>query len=164
MGGDRVDDLLSSIAAAASWQALRPKAAAPPHFVEVSDGVYILPRPDALASFRLIKHDNTPFDNASLTGRWSFVIFGYTYCPDFCPTTLSVFTQVHGLLAQQPDVMRDLQFVMVSVDPARDTPALLKDYVPQFHRDFVGVTGDPACDRAPGRLGGCGLQQGARRR
>ncbi len=118
--------VLSSIAAAASWQALWPKAAAPPHFVEVSDGVYILPRPDALASFRLTKHDNTPFDNASLTGRWSFVIFGYTYCPDFCPSTLSVFTQVQGLLAQQPDVMRDLQFVMVSVDPARDTPALLE--------------------------------------
>jgi protein SCO1/2 len=137
--------LLVVVASLLAWQARRAQpAAAQPHFVELAEGVYILPKPDALAAFRLVNHDGAPFDNASLQGRWSFVVFGYTFCPDFCPTTLAEFAHTHRLLAQHSEGVRDVQFLMVSVDPARDTPQLLQRYVPQFNRDFIGVTGDAA--------------------
>src|SRR5262245_49059367 len=83
-------------AAAAAWYALRPAQVAQPHFIEVHANAYVLPQPDALAEFRLLRHDEKPFDNRSLSGRWSFLIFGYTFCPDFCPTTLAMFNEVHG--------------------------------------------------------------------
>ena len=134
--------LLLAVAGALSWRWLRP--AQLPHFVEVGTGAYVLPKPDTLADFRLVKHDDTVFDNQSLKGRWTFLIFGYTFCPDFCPTTLVEFAQIHRQLAQRAQGTRDVQFVMVSVDPERDTPQLLGRYVPQFNREFVGVTGDPA--------------------
>jgi protein SCO1 len=136
--------VLLAAAAALVWRSVQTTPAQQPHFVEVVNNAYILPKPDALASFKLVKHDDTPFDNDSLKGRWSFLIFGYTYCPDFCPTALVVFTEIHGLLTQRPEGARDVQFVMVSVDPERDTTALLKEYVPQFNREFIGVTGAPA--------------------
>lgn len=136
--------LLLLAAGALSWRWLHPAPTQLPHFVEVGVGAYVLPKPDALAPFRLVKHDNTVFDNQALKGRWTFLIFGYTFCPDFCPTTLVEFTQIHRQLAQRPQGVRDVQFVMISVDPERDTPELLGRYVPQFNREFIGVTGDPA--------------------
>ena len=136
--------LFAAAAAAAVWRWMWPAPGTQPHFVEVASGAYVLPKPDALPSFQLVKHDGTPFDNQALKGRWTFMIFGYTHCPDFCPTTLVEFTHVHKLLAQSPHGVRDVQFVLVSVDPARDTLALLADYVPQFHPSFIGVTGEAA--------------------
>ncbi|HSW24489.1 MAG TPA: SCO family protein [Burkholderiaceae bacterium] len=136
--------LLLVAAVTLSWRWLRPAPAPLPHFVEVAAGAYVLPKPDALAEFRLVKHDDTVFDIQSLKGRWTFLIFGYTFCPDFCPTTLVEFAQMHRQLAQRPQGTRDVQFVMISVDPDRDTPQLLGRYVPQFNREFIGVTGDPA--------------------
>jgi protein SCO1 len=131
-----------SCAAAVAWHGLRSAPAGQPHFVEVAQGAYVLPKPDALAPFQLVKHDGTPFHNQALKGRWTFMVFGYTHCPDFCPTTLVEFTHLHKLLAQTPHGVRDVQFVLVSVDPERDTPALLAQYVPQFNPAFIGVTGD----------------------
>ena len=136
--------LCAAAAAGGAWHGLRPAPAVQPHFVEVSSGAYVLPKPDALAPFELVKHDGMPFDNQALKGRWTFMVFGYTHCPDFCPTTLVEFTQVHKLLSDTPQSVRGLQFVLVSVDPERDTPALLAQYVPQFHPAFIGVTGDAA--------------------
>ena len=88
--------------------------------------------------FSLVDHTGNTFDNASLTGRWSFVFFGYTHCPDVCPTTLSVLNSVAQRLQSAPEPVR---FVMVTVDPARDTPDKLGKFVTYFNGDFVGVTG-----------------------
>lgn len=131
-------------AAAMAWRATRAPQAPQPHFVEVATNTYILPRPDAIAEFALTRHDGTPFTNDALKGRWSFVFFGYTSCPDFCPATLAMFADVRKRLAAHAAAARELQVVMVSVDPERDTPSLLKAYVPQFHPEFVGVGGDAA--------------------
>lgn len=138
--------VVAVLAAAAvwAWYALQPVAAPQSRYVEVAHGAYMLAKPDVLADFELIKHDDAPFGNRALKGRWSFLIFGYTFCPDFCPTTLVVFNEMHRLLAQQPGGGRDVQFVMVSVDPERDTTTLLKAYVPQFNPEFIGVTGKAA--------------------
>ena len=88
--------------------------------------------------FELIDHHSAPFDQAALQQRWSFVFFGYTYCPDVCPTTLSV---LNGVAQRLQDVDTDVRFIMVTVDPERDTPERLAEFVTYFNGDFLGVTG-----------------------
>ena len=88
--------------------------------------------------FELVDHNHAVFNNAALQQRWSFVFFGYTYCPDVCPTTLSVLNSIAQRLQ---DVDEDIRFVMVTVDPQRDTPERLAEYVTYFNGDFLGVTG-----------------------
>ena len=136
--------LLVALAAVWGWRTMQPHAAATTRYVEVVRGAYLLPRPDALPAFDLLRHDDMPFRNDALKGKWSFLIFGYTSCPDFCPTALVEFNEVHRLLGLQGGAARDVQFVMVSVDPERDTTKLLGAYVPQFNREFIGVTGGAA--------------------
>ena len=127
-----------------AWHAIRRAAEPQSRYVEVAHGVYMLADPEVLADFELFKHDDTPFSNQAFKDRWSFLIFGYTFCPDFCPTTLVVFNQMYQMLKQPPASGRDVQFVMVSVDPERDTVRQLRAYVPHFNPEFIGVTGDSA--------------------
>jgi protein SCO1/2 len=128
----------------ALWLLARPEEKPQAHFVEVADSAYILPKPDPVARFSLVNQDDVAFDNAALEGKWSFLFFGFTHCPDLCPTTLAVFNQVHRLLAQSQEGVADVQFVFVSVDPERDTPQVLKEYVGSINPAFVGVTGNGA--------------------
>ena len=98
------------------------------------------PVPREIQPFELIDHNNAVFDNNSLRQHWSFLFFGYTHCPDVCPTTLSVLNSV----AQQlQDLDENIRFIFVSVDPERDTPEQLARYVSYFNGDFIGVTGTP---------------------
>ncbi len=91
-----------------------------------------------LAPFTLVDHNNEVFNETTLRQRWSFLFFGYTHCPDVCPTTLSVFNSVAQRLQ---DVDADIRFVFVSVDPERDTPEKLASFVSYFNKNFIGVTG-----------------------
>ena len=101
---------------------------------------FVYPEPKSLPEFELMDQYNQPFNNQQLVGKWSVVFFGYTNCPDICPTTLSALTQVANKL--QPDILSQVQFIFVSVDPERDTVQHLAEYVPFFHPDFIGVTGE----------------------
>jgi protein SCO1/2 len=92
-------------------------------------------------AFQLVTGDHQPFTRANLEGRWTFLFFGYTHCPDVCPVTLAEMTRVYQLLRQHPDAPQSLQVVFVSVDPARDTPDLLREFVQYFDPAFVAVTG-----------------------
>jgi protein SCO1/2 len=91
-----------------------------------------------LEPFSLVDHQGNTFDNAALREHWSFLFFGYTHCPDVCPTTLSVLNSVAGKLA---DTNAPVRFVLVTVDPQRDTPEQLARFVSYFNSDFIGVTG-----------------------
>ncbi len=91
-----------------------------------------------LEPFSLVDHHGNTFDNAALREHWSFLFFGYTHCPDVCPTTLSVLNSVAGKLASSNAPVR---FVLVTVDPQRDTPEQLARFVSYFNSDFIGVTG-----------------------
>jgi protein SCO1 len=129
----------------ALWRTFRIEPMPDPHFVEIGRNVYILPKPDTLATFSLVSHDGKTFDNAALKEKWTFWFFGFTHCPDICPVTLGVFDRVHKMLNARTDgAIENVHFVFVSVDPERDTPELLNKYVPQFNPAFLGVTGDSA--------------------
>ncbi|MDX8403577.1 MAG: SCO family protein [Mariprofundaceae bacterium] len=94
-----------------------------------------------LTSFDLMAPDNKTFNLENLKGKWSFIFFGYTHCPDVCPATLSVMGAAFGALAHNPVVASEIQGIFISVDPKRDTPELLKKYVSYFDDEFLGLTG-----------------------
>ncbi|MGH8211286.1 MAG: SCO family protein [Steroidobacteraceae bacterium] len=96
-----------------------------------------LPQPKAIADFHLTDHLGRPFSLHDLQGKPSLVFFGFTHCPDVCPTTLVKLAQIKKVAA-----IAGLQVVFVTVDPARDTPTVLGLYVRAFDPDFIGITGD----------------------
>lgn len=105
------------------------------------DGL-LWPQVRALPSLNLIDHDGERFAREDLAGRWSLVFFGYTSCPDICPMTLAILNRVRQRLAGNDPAFGALQTILVSVDPARDTPPRLREYVRHFNEDFIGVTGE----------------------
>jgi len=100
-------------------------------------------RPHAipLQPFTLIDKDKQLFTTQQLKGKWNFVFFGYTYCPDICPTTLSTLKQINNTLKKQNIDTSDMQVIFVSIDPERDKPEMLAKYVAYFNKDFIAVTG-----------------------
>ena len=92
--------------------------------------------------FQMVNQDAQPVDQTMLDGKWSLVFFGFTYCPDFCPTTLTSLEATRTLLGADAD---NLQIVFVSVDPERDTAQALKDYLSSdgFPPGVIGLTGTP---------------------
>ena len=106
-----------------------------------TNGTFLFDNPRSFKEFSLVDYNNQPFTPENLQGKWSLIFFGFTYCPDVCPTTLVLLNRFYqGQL--EGDYAEDLQIVLVSVDPARDTPEKLYDYVRFFNQDFVGVTGE----------------------
>jgi protein SCO1/2 len=108
--------------------------------LEIS-GIYFSD-PKEVSDFNLVHQSGKPFTRENLRGKWSFLYFGYTYCPDICPMTLSQLNAVDQRLAQQ-GLDRDTAYLMISVDPRRDTPERLGHYVTYFNENFQGVTGAP---------------------
>ena len=100
----------------------------------------VLPEAKALPEFSLEDHRGKAFTKETLKGNWSFVFFGYTHCPDVCPTTLSLLNQVDQALKKEPGLDAP-ETIFISVDPGRDTVAQLAEYVPYFNSEFTGVTG-----------------------
>lgn len=105
------------------------------------NGAYMFDTPRALPEFELVNHRGEPFTVESFRGHWTLVFFGFTHCPDICPTTMAFLNRFMGELEGLPE-HDDTRVVMVSVDPGRDTPERLAEYVPYFNPDFVGVTGE----------------------
>ena len=96
---------------------------------------------DMGGELRLTGHDGKPHALAEFRGKVVVASFGYTHCPDVCPTTLADLASVMKLLGEDA---RRVQVLFVTVDPKRDTQALLAQYVPAFHPDFLGLYGDEA--------------------
>jgi len=106
--------------------------------------ITLFPDPKPLTAFALTDHKNRVFDLASLKGKWSFLFFGFTHCPDICPTTLAVLARARDNIAKNAVGAEDIQFVFISVDPNRDTASKLRQYVDYFDTTFLGVTGNDA--------------------
>src|SRR6266536_661019 len=104
----------------------------------------LFPDPKPLTAFALTDHENRVFDLSRLKGKWSFLFFGYTHCPDVCPTTLATLARAREKIAKSAAGAKDVQFVFISVDPNRDTAGKLRQYATFFDPSFLGVTGDDA--------------------
>jgi protein SCO1/2 len=116
----------------------RRSAADPAQLLEA--GIILLPQPRQLPALSLTDQDGRPLAVDQLKGRWSLLFFGYTFCPDICPTSLA---QMRDVIRQLPLEARErLRVVLVSVDPHRDTPRQLKQYLGYFDPAFIGLTGD----------------------
>ncbi len=89
----------------------------------------------------LSRVDGSPFSLAAEKGKTVLVFFGYTHCPDICPATLSDWKRVRGALGADA---AKVSFVFVTIDPARDSPRVVHDYVSRFDKAFVGLSGDSA--------------------
>ena len=95
--------------------------------------------PHSIADIDLLDMDGQPAQFSDLHGKYTVLYFGYTFCPDFCPATLTDFRLIARELGDQADAVN---FVLISVDPQRDTPDVLKRYVTRFNTDFLAYTGD----------------------
>lgn len=101
-----------------------------------------VPAPSSIGGpFRLVDHNGQVVTEAALNGKPSLIFFGFTHCPDICPTALFDMTQVFKALGKDGD---KVQAYFVSVDPERDTPEILKEYLSSFDPRLRGLTGDPA--------------------
>jgi protein SCO1/2 len=110
------------------------------------DGVFIFPQPINVTDVPFLNEENKIVGKNENVGKWSFLFFGYTFCPDICPTTLSVMQQMWIKLS--PEMQSQTQVVLVSVDVARDTPEQLKTYMDYFDPSFTAFTGKPASLRS----------------
>jgi protein SCO1/2 len=90
--------------------------------------------------FELIDQNGKPFSDADLKGKWHLIFFGYTHCPDACPTALNEMSLALDRLGMKRDEVR---VVFITVDPERDTPEALKSYVQSFDAPIVALTGSP---------------------
>jgi protein SCO1/2 len=102
----------------------------------------VVGQPAVGGPFQLVDQDGRPATEQMLRGKWSAVFFGYTSCPDFCPATLQTLQAASGKLGENAD---DLQVVLISVDPERDTPETLRSYLEgyEFPGGIRGLTGTP---------------------
>ena len=102
-------------------------------------GIILLPQPRTLPAITLTSTDNQPQLMTELKGQWTLLFFGYTFCPDICPTTLA---ELRKLKTQLPQATLDrLRIIMISVDPNRDTPEQLGKYLSFYNAGYSGLTG-----------------------
>lgn len=97
-------------------------------------------RPDVGGPFTLVSQSGEAVTEKTFRGEFLLVFFGYTFCPDVCPTTLAQVSQALDLLGDDVERVRPL---FITVDPARDTPQVLADYLGHFHPRILGLTGTP---------------------
>src|SRR5271167_1922182 len=105
--------------------------------IQLATGTYLAPA-RAVPDFSLIDQRGAPFGPRNFDGHWSLMFFGYTNCPDFCPTTIVTLAAMEKNLRGKGAIRP--QVVFISVDARRDTPPQLAKYVPYFDPSFLGVT------------------------
>jgi len=94
-----------------------------------------------VSDFQLSDSEGRPFTKQNLLGQPSLVFFGFTHCPDVCPTTLALLANVQKQAVQQHPAMAGIKVALISVDPERDTPEQLGSYIASFRGDLIGLTG-----------------------
>ena len=130
------------IIAGVAWKITQDRPMGAVSEAGVSGAVRSTGHADIGGPFTLVDQNGIARDQRILAGKWSVVFFGYTYCPDVCPTTLQTLAATRQLMGPQGEA---LQVVFITVDPARDTPLALKDYLSSdgFPEGVIGLTGTP---------------------
>lgn len=129
-----------AIVAVATGAWLSYRLASPP-VAQAPRTATLLSGADALSDFALLDHTGVPVGPEVFSGQWDLVFFGFTHCPDICPTTMQVLSQSRKALADRGFAPLP-RIVLVSVDPERDTPEVLANYVAYFGEHNLGITGD----------------------
>ena len=139
---------VTAVAVLAARQFAPPRSALP-----FTERATVLPQPKPLPRLSLVDERGEPFDGSAFRSHWTYVFFGFTSCPDICPTTLAVLTQVRRELRDLPTSWQP-RVLLVSVDPARDDPGQLASYVSFFDSGFHAATGsDAALAQVAGAFG-----------
>lgn len=102
------------------------------------DGITDLPEPQAISNFTLTNQQGEEVQLSDFEGKFVLVYFGFTHCPDFCPATLGDYRLIKQQLG---DAVEDVVFLFISVDPERDTPEVLDNYIRRFDPSFIAATG-----------------------
>lgn len=102
-------------------------------------GIFLFPEPRELPNLSLKDDSNKLFDNEQLKGKWTFIFFGFTSCAEVCPTSLSELSRLQQNMAQVTGQL-PIQYAFFSIDPNRDTPQRIKEYVNAFNKNFIGLT------------------------
>ena len=104
----------------------------------IDAGIILLPQSRTLPDLKVTDQNGAPVALDQLKDKWTLLFFGYTFCPDICPTTLAQIRQIRSELSTED--AEKLRVVLVSVDPNRDTPQRLKEYLGYFDEQYIGLT------------------------
>lgn len=117
-------------------------------------GVVVVDTAKTIDFSDFVDHRRLPFEGKRFQGKWTFAYFGFTRCPDFCPTTLSVLAKAEKALANNMDSFDpdSFQGALFTIDPSRDNPERLEPYVKTFSDRFVGVWSEKGLDALAAEL------------
>jgi len=103
------------------------------------NGLFLYEKPKEISDFTFFTADGEEFNKANLQGKWTLMYFGFTRCPDECPTTMYQMSKLVKILREKEYPLEDKQWVLVSIDPERDSPNDIDRYAKGFDQDFVGI-------------------------
>lgn len=109
-------------------------------FKQEFKSMLVYPKKNLIAEFSLLDQHSAQFNQESLKGAWNLIFMGYTYCPDVCPATLTDITKIYQKIPAE--LQKKFRIIFLSVDPVRDTPEHLAQYLDYFHPEFVGISGE----------------------
>ena len=103
------------------------------------NGLFLYEKPKEISDFTFFTADGAEFNKENLKGKWTLMYFGFTRCPDECPTTMYQMSKLVKILREKEYPLEDKQWVLVSIDPERDSPNDIDRYAKGFDQDFVGI-------------------------
>ena len=106
----------------------------------LSNGLYLFDNPKKISDFTFYTSNQIEFSKSDLIGKWTLMYFGFTRCPDECPTTMYQMSKLIKVLREKDFPLDDKQWVLVSIDPERDTPEEINKYAKGFDEEFIGVS------------------------
>lgn len=104
------------------------------------NGLFLFDQPKDISDFEFYSSDQASFTKSDLIGNWTLMYFGFTNCPDECPTTMYQLSKLIKILREKNFDLNNKQWVLVSIDPERDTPEMIDKYAKGFDQDFLGVS------------------------
>ena len=106
----------------------------------LSNGLYLFDIPKKISDFTFYSANKTKFSKSDLIGKWTLMYFGFTRCPDECPTTMYQISKLIKVLREKDFPLDNKQWVLVSIDPERDSPEEINKYAKGFDEEFIGVS------------------------
>ena len=103
------------------------------------NGLFLYEKPKEISYFTFFTANGAEFEKSNLKGKWTLMYFGFTRCPDECPTTMYQMSKLVKVLREKEFPLEDKQWVLVSIDPERDSPNDIDKYAKGFDQDFIGV-------------------------